>query len=105
MTVTEVQGGNYLSKKSSCFFWCEASLLHEVIKQLATADMLQDQVEVLPVLVDIVQGQDVLVLDQLHDGYLPLHFLEYGLAQLLLVDDLDGHLLPYHAVSAKLYQT
>ena len=102
MTVTEVQGGNYLSKKSSCFFWSKASFLHEVIKELASTDVLKDQVEVLPVLVDVVQREDVLVLDQLHDGDLPLHLLQHGLAQLLLVDDLDGDFLPQHTVGAQL---
>ena len=105
MTVTEVQGGNNLSKESSRFFRSKAPLLHEVVEQLATADVLQDQVEVLPVLVDVVEGEDVLVLDQLHDGYLPLHLLEHRLTELFLVDDLDGNLLPHHTVSTKLHQT
>ena len=56
----------------------------------------------LPVLVDIVEREDVLMLDELHDGNLPLDLLQHGLAQLLLVDDLDGDLLPQHAVCAEL---
>ena len=58
----------------------------------------------LPVLVDIVQREDVLMLDELHDGNLPLDLLQHGLAQLLLVDDLDGHLLAHHAVGTQLHQ-
>ena len=60
--------------------------------------------QVLPVLVDVVEPEDVGVLDELHDGDLPLHLLQHRLGQLVLVDDLDGHLLPQHAVRAKLDQ-
>ena len=42
------------------------------------------------------------MLNELHDGNLPLDLLQHGLAQLLLVDDLDGDLLPQHAVCAEL---
>ncbi len=42
------------------------------------------------------------VLDELHDGDLPLHLLQHRLCQLVLVDDLDGDLLPQHAVGAQL---
>ena len=66
--------------------------------------MLQHQVEVLPVLVHVVQTQHVLVLDQLHDGDLALHLLQHRLTELLLVDDLDGHLLAEDAVGAQLDQ-
>ncbi len=45
------------------------------------------------------------MLDELHDGDLPLHLLQHGLGQLVLVDDLDGHLLAQHAVGAELHQT
>ena len=66
--------------------------------------MLQHQVQIFSVLVNIVQTQHVLMLDQLHDGNLPLHLLQHWLAQLLLVDDLDGHLLPQDTMSPKLDQ-
>ena len=55
MTMTKVQGGNNLPKKSSCFLGSQASFLDEVIKQLATRDMLQDQVQIFSILVHIVQ--------------------------------------------------
>ena len=42
------------------------------------------------------------MLDQLHDGDLPLDLLQHRLRQLVLVDDLDGHLLPQHAVRPQL---
>ena len=58
----------------------------------------------LPVLVDIVEREDVLMLDELHDGNLPLDLLQHGLAQLLLVDDLDGHLLAHHTVGTQLHK-
>ena len=38
------------------------------------------------------------MLDELHDGDLPLDLLQHRLRQLVLVDDLDGHLLAQHAV-------
>ena len=105
VTVAEVEGGDDLPKESSCFFGGQATFLDEVVEQFPSADVLQDQVQVFSVLVHVVQRQHVLVLDQLHDGDLPLHLLQHGLAQLLLVDDLDGHLLPQHAVCSKLDQT
>ena len=42
---------------------------------------------------------------QLHYGDLTLHLLEDGLRQLVLVDDLDRHLLAQNAVGAQLDQT
>ena len=57
--------------------------------------------QVLPVLVDVVESEDVRVLDELHDGDLPLDLLQHRLRQLVLVDDLDGHLLAEHAVRAQ----
>ena len=44
------------------------------------------------------------MLDELHDGDFSLHLLQHGLGQLVLVDDLDGHLLAEHAVGAELHQ-
>ena len=38
------------------------------------------------------------MLDELHDGDLPLDLLQHRLRQLVLVYDLDGHLLAQHAV-------
>ena len=60
--------------------------------------------QVLPVLVDVVEAEDVCVLDELHDGDLALDLLQHRLGQLVLVDDLDGNLLPQHAVRAQLDQ-
>ena len=103
--MAEVEGGDDLPEESSCFFRCQATFLDEVVEQFPSTDVLQDQVQVLSVLVHVVQRQHVLVLDQLHDGDLPLHLLQHRLAELLLVDDLDGHLLPQHAVCPELHQT
>ena len=44
------------------------------------------------------------MLDELHDGDLALDLLQHRLGQLVLVDDLDGHLLPQHAVRPQLHQ-
>ena len=44
------------------------------------------------------------MLDELHDGDLALDLLQHRLGQLVLVDDLDGHLLPQHAVRPQLDQ-
>ena len=100
--MTEVKRGDNLPKESSGFLRSQPTFLDEVVEEFPARDVLQHQVEVLPVLVHVVQGQHVLVLYQLHDGDLPLHLLQHGLTQLLLVDDLDGDLLPQHAVSAQL---
>ena len=102
MAVTEVKRGDNLPKESSCFLRSQPTFLDEVVEEFPARDVLQHQVEVLPVLVHVVQGQDILVLNQLHDRDLSLHLLQHGLAQLLLVDDLDGDLLPQHAVCAEL---
>ena len=61
--------------------------------------------QVLPVLVDVVEAEDVCVLDELHDGDLALDLLQHRLGQLVLVDDLDGNLLPQHAVRTQLDET
>ena len=45
------------------------------------------------------------MLDQLHDGDLPLDLLQHRLRQLVLVDDLDGHLLAEHAVRPQFDET
>ena len=65
---------------------------------------MQIRSQVFPVLVDVVEPEDVRVLDELHDGDLALHLLQDGLGQLVLVDDLDGHLLAEDAVGAELHQ-
>ena len=91
-----------MPKGSSGFLGSQPAFLDEVIEEFPARDVLQHQVEVLPVLVHVVQRQHVLVLYQLHDSDLPLHLLQHGLAQLLLVDDLDGDLLPQYTVSAQL---
>ena len=132
MTVTEIQSRDNLPKKSPRFLGREAALLDEVVEQFSPTHVLQHQVQVLeithafvmqifakfhseylchlkcfvhlPVLVDIVQREDVLMLDELHDGNLPLDLLQHGLAQLLLVDDLDGNLLAHHTVGTQLHQ-
>ena len=44
------------------------------------------------------------MLDELHDGDLALDLLQHRLGQLVLVDDLDGNLLPQHAVRTQLDQ-
>ena len=102
MAVTKVKSGDNLPKESPRFLGGQSAFLDEVVEQLPAGDVLKHQVEVLPVLVHVVQRQHVLVLDQLHDGDLPLHLLQHGLAQLLLVDDLDGDFLPQHTVGAQL---
>ena len=102
MAVTKVKSRYNLPKESPRFLRSQPAFLDEVVEQLPARDVLQHQVEVLPVLVHVVQGQHVLVLYQLHDSDLPLHLLQHGLTQLLLVDDLDGDLLPQHTVSAQL---
>ena len=102
MAVTEVKSRDNLPKESPRLLRCQPAFLDEVIEELPARDVLQHQVEVLPVLVHVVQGQHVLVLYQLHDSDLPLHLLQHGLTQLLLVDDLDGDLLPQYTVSAQL---
>ena len=61
--------------------------------------------QVFPILINIVQSQYMRVFYQLHDGNLPLHFLQDRLRQLVLVDDLDGHLLAQDAVRPQLDQT
>ena len=105
MTVTEVKGGDDLSEEPPCFLGGQTTLLDEVIKELPTTHVLQHEIQVLPVLVHVVEGEDVLVLDQLHDGDLPLDLLQHRLAEFLLVDYLDGHLLADDAVCSQFYQT
>ena len=45
------------------------------------------------------------MLDQLHDGDLPLHLLQDRLGQLVLVNDLYGHLFAQDAVGGQLDET
>ena len=61
--------------------------------------------QVFPILINIVQSQDVRVFYQLHDGDLSLHFLQDALRQLVLVDDLDGDLLAQDAMRPQFDQT
>ncbi|KAK3750911.1 hypothetical protein RRG08_029831 [Elysia crispata] len=44
MTVTEVQGGDDLPEELSRFFRCQASFLDQIVKELSTGDVLQDQI-------------------------------------------------------------
>ena len=103
--MTEVKGRDYLPKEPPRLLGGESPLLDEVVEQLSAGHVLKHEVQVLPVFIHVVQTQHVLVLDQLHDRDLTLHLLQHGLAQLFLVDDLDGHLLPQHAVGSQLDQT
>ncbi len=94
----------------------QAPALHQVVKELPALHVLEDEEELLVRLVHVVQLHDVRVLDQLHDGDLPLQLLHHagmllpGIrrvgAQVLLVggleDDLDGHRLPRLQVLAEL---
>lgn len=105
MTVTKVKGGDDLAKESSGFLRSQPSFLDEVVKQFTSTHVLQHEIQVFPVLVHVVKTQDILVLYQLHDGNLPLDLLQHRLAELLLVDDLDGHLLPQHTMGPQLDQS
>ena len=103
--MTEVKGGDDLPKEPPRLLRSKPSFLHEVVKEFSARHVFQHQVQIFAVFIHVVQTQHILVFDQLHDRNFPLHFLEHRLTELLLVDDLDGHLLPKNAVGPQLDQT
>lgn len=42
--MAEVESRDNLAKESTSLFGCQSSLLHEVVKELAARDMLQNEV-------------------------------------------------------------
>lgn len=46
MTVAKVEGGDDLAEEATCLLWSESALLHQVVEQLTTAHVLQNEVTV-----------------------------------------------------------
>jgi len=63
MRVTEIQGGDDLPEELARLLGRQATLLHQVVEELAAGYMLQYQIQILLVLVHIAQAKDVRMID------------------------------------------
>jgi len=86
-----LHGSDALTKILSCDFFTKSTLLLQHRVDLPLCAILQDEVKVIIVLVVVVQLQNVVVVQLVHDLHLQLYLLhQVVLKDLLFIDNLDG---------------
>ena len=104
MSVARVMDVRYgrrdLSEEGPRLALAESVAVHDVVEKLAAGAVLEDHEDLLLVLQHLEQLADVLVGEHLHRGDLEADAGQV-LAELLLVHDLDRHLLPRRQVGGK----
>ena len=94
LCVAVVEPEDQLLEEIACGLLVEAFCRNDSVEEFPSRDKLKHQVDVALGLEHLVQLDNVLVVEQLHDGYLSLElFLHMLPLQLLLVNDFDGIVL------------